>query len=146
MLKRLGWQRHCDDESVHRYSAGIIDRCHNSLAARKLMTSEWLSCWHLKSYRERLGMNGVISVYLRLREDSITNQQWYFAIVNITRDWIHVRDDRFSKFRNKKNLRSLESFAKWRHILTGTRNVHSEKCLWSLQPCQTSYLKWHVVG
>ena len=24
-----------------------------------------------------------------------------------TRGWIHVRDDRFSKFRNRKNLRSL---------------------------------------
>ena len=25
------------------------------------------------------------AVYLRLREDSITNEQWYFAMVNITR-------------------------------------------------------------
>ena len=27
MLKRPGWQRHCDDESVHRYSVRTIDRC-----------------------------------------------------------------------------------------------------------------------
>ena len=27
MLKRHGWQRHSDDESVHRYSVGIIDQC-----------------------------------------------------------------------------------------------------------------------
>ena len=61
-------------------------------------------------------MNGMIFVYLRLREDSITNEQWYFAMVNITRGWIHDRDDRFSKFRNiKKNLWSFESFGKWRH-------------------------------
>ena len=36
-------------------------------------------------------------------------------MVNITRGWIKVRDDRFSKFRNRKNLRSLESFGKRRH-------------------------------
>ena len=24
MLKRQGWQRHCDDESVHRYSVKTI--------------------------------------------------------------------------------------------------------------------------
>ena len=41
-------------------------------------------------------MNGMIFVYLRLREDSITNVQWYFAMVIITRGWIHFRDDRFS--------------------------------------------------
>ena len=81
------------------------------------MTSQLLSCWHLKSYRERLGMNGMISVYLRLHDGSITNQQWYFSIVNITRGWIHVPDDRFSKFRNRKNLRSFEPFGKWRHDL-----------------------------
>ena len=68
------------------------------------MTSQLLSCWHLKSYRERLGMNGMVFVYLRLREDSITNEQWYFAMVNITRGWIHVRDDRFSKFRNTESI------------------------------------------
>ena len=61
------------------------------------MTSQLLSCWHLKSYLKRLGMNGMIFVYLRLHEDSITNEQWYFAMVNITRGWIRVRDDRFSK-------------------------------------------------
>ena len=60
-------------------------------------------------------MNGMIFVYLRLRKDSITNELWYFAMVISTRGWIHVRDDRFSKFRNKKNLWSLESFGKWRH-------------------------------
>ena len=79
------------------------------------MTSQLLSCWYLKSYRERLGKNGMIFVYLRLHEDSITNEQRYFAMVNITRGWIHIRDYRFSKFRNRKNLRSLESFGKWRH-------------------------------
>ena len=58
-----------------------------------------------------------------LREDSITNEQWYFAMVNIARGWIHVRDDRFSKCRNRKNLRRLESFGKsW----IGTRNVHGK--------------------
>ena len=81
------------------------------------MTSPLLSCWNLKSYRERLGMNCMIFVYLRLREDSITNEQWYFVMVNITRGWIDVRDDRFSKFRNRKKLWSLESFGKWRHNL-----------------------------
>ena len=27
MLKRLGWQRHCDEESVHINSVRIIDQC-----------------------------------------------------------------------------------------------------------------------
>ena len=63
------------------------------------------------------------SLDLRLREDSITNEQWYFAMVNITRGWIHVRDDRFSKFRNSKNLRSLESFGK-RHVII---NWHTQR-------------------
>ena len=85
------------------------------------MTSQLLSCWHLKSYRERLGMNGMIFVYLSLREDSITNEHWYFGMVNIIRGWIHVRNDRFSKFRNRKNLQSLESFGKWRHKMTSFR-------------------------
>ena len=60
-------------------------------------------------------MNGMVFIYLRLREDSITNEQWYLAMVNITRGWIRVRDDRFSKFDGRKNLRSLESFDKRRH-------------------------------
>ena len=92
MLKRPGWQRHCDDESVHRYSVRTIDQCDVTIA-RMSMTSQLLSCWHLKSYRERLGMNGMVFVYLRLCEDSFTNEQWYFAMVNITRGWIHLRDD-----------------------------------------------------
>ena len=77
------------------------------------MTSHLLSCWHLKSYRERLGMNCMIFVYLRLREDSITNEQWYFAMLNITRGWIHVRDDRFSKFRNRKNHLVSDVMMNW---------------------------------
>ena len=81
------------------------------------MTSQLLSCWNLKSYRERLGMNCMIFVYLRLREDLITNEQWYFVMMNIARGWIDVRDDRFSKFHNRKKLRSLELFGKWRHNL-----------------------------
>ena len=101
MLKRLGWQCHCDDESVHRYSVRIIDQCDVTIVAHISMTSQLLSCWHLKSYRERLGMNGMIFVYLRPRKDSIANEQWYFEMVNITRGWIHVPDGRFSKFRNR---------------------------------------------
>ena len=32
MLKRPGWQRHYDDESVHRYSVRTIDRCDITIA------------------------------------------------------------------------------------------------------------------
>ena len=32
MLKRPGWQRHCGDESVHRYSVRIIDQCDVTIA------------------------------------------------------------------------------------------------------------------
>ena len=101
------------------------------------MTSQLLSCWHLKSYRERLAMNGMIFVYLRLREGSITNEQWYFSMVNITRGWIHVRDVRFSKFRNRKNLRSLESFDKWHRLARATRTANNVFDLLSLAKCLT---------
>ena len=32
MLKRPGWQCHCDDESVYRYSVRIIDQCDVTIA------------------------------------------------------------------------------------------------------------------
>ena len=31
-------------------------------------------------------------------------------MVNNTKDWINICDDRFSKFRNRKNLQDFESF------------------------------------
>ena len=102
MLNRPGWQRHCDDESVHRYSVWMIDQCDVTIASgshiddvtiAKLLTFEIISG---AARNERYGF-----VYLRLRVDSITNEQWYFAMVNITRGWIHARDDRFSKFRGR---------------------------------------------
>ena len=104
------------DESVHRYSVRITDQCDVTIASgshiddvtiAELLTFEIIS--------GAAKMNGMVFGYLRLREDSITNEQWYVAMVNITRGWIHVRDDRFSKFRNRKNLRSLESYGKRRH-------------------------------
>ena len=99
------------------------------VAARISVTSQLLSCWHLKSDRERLGMNGMISVYLRLREDSITNEQWYFAMTNITRGWIHVRDDRFCP----------QSFGKWRHnyLAHATCTAKNVFDLFSLAKCLT---------
>ena len=94
--------------NVHRYSVRIIDQCDVTIASgshidditiAKLLTFEILS---------RAARNeGMIFVYLRLREDSITNMQWYFAMMNITRGWIDVRDDIFCMFRNRKNLRTL---------------------------------------
>ena len=33
MLNRPGWQRHCDDESVLRYSVRIIDQCDVAIAS-----------------------------------------------------------------------------------------------------------------
>ena len=52
MLKRPGWQRHCDDESVHRYSVRIIDQCYVTIVSgshiddvtiAKLLTFEIIS-------------------------------------------------------------------------------------------------------
>ena len=52
MLNRPGWQRHCDDESVHRYSVSIIDQCDITIASgshvddvtiAKLLTFEIIS-------------------------------------------------------------------------------------------------------
>ena len=52
MLKRPGWQRHCDDESVYRYSVRIIDQCDVTIASgshiddvtiAKLLTIEIIS-------------------------------------------------------------------------------------------------------
>ena len=52
MLNRPGWQRHCDDESVHRYSVRIIDQCDVTIASgshidevtiAKLLTFEIIS-------------------------------------------------------------------------------------------------------
>ena len=52
MLKHPGWQRHCDDESVHRYSSRIIDQCEVTIASdwhiddvtiAKLLTFEIIS-------------------------------------------------------------------------------------------------------
>ena len=52
MLNRPGWQRHCDDESVHRYSVWMIDQCDVTIASgshiddvtiAKLLTFEIIS-------------------------------------------------------------------------------------------------------
>ena len=52
MLKHPGLQRHCDNESVHRYSARIIDQCDITIASgshiddvtiAKLLTFEIIS-------------------------------------------------------------------------------------------------------
>ena len=52
MLNCPGWQRHCDDESVHRYSVRIIDQCDVTIASgshiddvtiAKLLTFEIIS-------------------------------------------------------------------------------------------------------
>ena len=52
MLNRPGWQRHCDDESVHRYSVRTIDQCDVTIASgshiddvtiAKLLTFEIIS-------------------------------------------------------------------------------------------------------
>ena len=52
MLKRPGWQRHCDDQSFYRYSVGIIDKCDVTIASglhiddvtiAKLLTFEIIS-------------------------------------------------------------------------------------------------------
>ena len=47
------------------------------------MTSQLPSCWHLKSYRERLWMNDMVFVYLRLREIQLQMSsgilQWWIS-------------------------------------------------------------------
>ena len=58
-------------------------------------------------------MKGMIFVDLRLYEGSLTNEEWYFLMVNVTRGSINIRGARFSKVHKKKNPRSRESFAKY---------------------------------
>ena len=52
MLKRPGWQRHCDDDSFHRYSVRMINQCDVTIASgshihdvtiAKLLTFEIIS-------------------------------------------------------------------------------------------------------
>ena len=105
----------------------VIDQCDVTIASSSHIDDVLLSCWHLKLYRERPGMNGLIFVHLRLREDSITNEQRYFAVVNITRGWIHVRDDRFSKFRNKRICGALN------RLVSDVRiNWHAQRAWWKM--------------
>ena len=69
------WQRHCDDESVHRYSVRIIYQCDVTIASGSHIDDITIAkLLHLKTYREQLGMNGMIFVYLRLRERKIQLQ------------------------------------------------------------------------
>ena len=58
-------------------------------------------------------MKGMIFVDLRLYEGSLTNEEWYFLMVNVTRGSINIRDATFSKVHKKKNPRSRKSFAKY---------------------------------
>ena len=126
MLKRPGWQRHCDHESVHRYSGRIIDQCDVTIASgshiddvtiAKLLTFEIILA---AARNERYGF--------RLSKTTWRfNYKWAVVFCNgeyhqtlNSRPWWH----RFSNFRNRKNLRSLESFGKWRHVITSTRNMH----------------------
>ena len=105
----------------------VIDQCDVTIASSSHIDDVLLSCWHLKLYRERPGMNGLIFVHLRLREDSITNEQRYFAVVNITRGWIHVRDDRFSKFWNKRICGALN------RLVSDVRiNWHAQRAWWKM--------------
>ena len=107
------------------------------------MTSQLLSCCHLKSYRERLGTNGMIFVYLRQGEDSITNEQWYLAMVNIIRvEFTSVMAD-FPSSAIERISGSLT-----RLLSDVIINWHAQrarrKMYWSLQPCQTSYVdSWY---
>ena len=53
------------------------------------MTSQWLSCWHLKSYRERLEKNGMIFVYqdyveIQLQMSSVFLHWWISPEVEFT--------------------------------------------------------------
>ena len=114
MLKRLGWQRHCDYESVYRISVRIIDQCDVTMASgshiddvtiAKLLTFEVISG---AARNERYGF--------RLSKTTWRfNYKWAVVFCNgkyhqrlNSRPWWQI-------FRGRKNLRSVESFDKRRH-------------------------------
>ena len=87
MLKSPGWQGHCDDKSIHRYSVRIIDQCDVTIVSgahiddvtiAKLLTFEIISG---VARNERYNFH----LSKTMCEDSVRNEQFYFAMVNFTR-------------------------------------------------------------
>ena len=93
---------HCDDESVHRYSVRTIDQCDVTIASgshiddvtiAKLLTFEIISgAARNERYDFRL-----------FKTTWRFNYKWAVVFCNgeCHQSWIHVRDDRLSKFRNR---------------------------------------------
>ena len=116
MLKRPGWQRYCDDESVHRYSVRIIDQCDVTITSgshiddvtiAKPLTFEIISG---AARNERYD-------FLLSKTTWRFNYKWAVVFCNgeyhrrlNSRPWWQI-----FQVRNRKNLWSLESFGKWRH-------------------------------
>ena len=138
-----GWQRHCD-ESVNRNSVRIIR--HYDVTASGSCIDDVANSSRviiLKSYRERIWMNDMIFVNLRLYENLKYKWIIVISIVNITRGWTHVRDARFLKFHCRNILHNHESFCKWLHNLLATSNAHGcEKCIWF---AKRLYIRFRVV-
>ena len=93
---------HCDDESIHRscvritgnYDVTIIGgSCIDGITITQLFTFRIRSDWESTVW---------FSLILKPMKVHITNDQWYFSMVNNIRGKIHVRDATFSSFMMEK--------------------------------------------
>ena len=119
MLKRPGWQRHCDDESVHRYSARIIDQCDVTIGSGSHIDDFTTA----KLFTFEIILAAARNEWYGFR---LSKTMWRFnykwAVVFCNGEYHHTLNSRpwwhkYSNFRNRKNPRSLESFGKWRHVI-----------------------------
>ena len=99
------------------------------------------------SYRGRLGINGMVFVYLRLHEGS--QYKWTikkFLTVHITRGWTHVCDYLVFQFHDRKIMRIRVSFGKCRYNLGSRATLTAGNNIFDVfKPCQTSYFQWNMV-
>ena len=93
------------------------------------MTSPLLSYWHLKSYRQRIRMNGMIFIYLK-REDSIKLSScilhwWILPEVEFTSVMTDFPSFAIEIVCGALNRLVNDVIINW-HAQRGTRNVHGE--------------------
>ena len=147
MLKRPGWQCHCGNESVHRYSVRIIDQCDITIASgshiddvtiAKLLTFEIISG---AARNERYGFRLFKTTWRFNYKWAVVLQWWISPEVKFTSVMTDFPSSAIERICGALNHLASDVIINWH-----AQRVHGEKCLWSLQPCQTSYLWWHVVG
>ena len=102
------WQRYWDG-SVHRNSVRIIGQNDVTITSGCFIDDVTITPLYLfETASDRLGWTVCFSFIWGCTKFRNANEQRYFSIVNINRDWTHVCDSILFNFNGRKILRSRE--------------------------------------